>query len=51
MLTLLVVPAAYLYIDRFRLWSKSGMKRLFGSRSKEDFAVANGHDGARAHLE
>jgi HAE1 family hydrophobic/amphiphilic exporter-1 len=27
LLTLLVVPAAYSYIDRFRLWSKAKLKR------------------------
>ena len=29
LLTLIVVPAAFSYIDRFRAWSKSLMKRLF----------------------
>lgn len=29
LLTLIVVPAAYTYIDRFRVWSLSWMKRLF----------------------
>ncbi|MGZ3705255.1 MAG: efflux RND transporter permease subunit, partial [Bdellovibrionota bacterium] len=33
LLTLLVVPAAYLYIDRFRLWSKAIMMRTFGSHA------------------
>jgi HAE1 family hydrophobic/amphiphilic exporter-1 len=31
LLTLLVVPAAYSYIDRFRVWSKSLMGRIFGT--------------------
>ena len=35
MLTLLVIPAAYIYIDRFRLWSNGGMKKLFGSTNPE----------------
>jgi len=35
LLTLLVIPAAYIYIDRFRLWSNAGMKKLFGSVSPE----------------
>jgi HAE1 family hydrophobic/amphiphilic exporter-1 len=39
LLTLLVVPAAYLYIDRFRLWSKSTMKRIFSSHTREDYGV------------
>src|SRR5262249_20912226 len=29
LLTLLVVPAAYSYIDRFRVWSANLLKRLF----------------------
>jgi HAE1 family hydrophobic/amphiphilic exporter-1 len=32
LLTLLVVPAAYLYIDRFRLWSRGKMKAIFASK-------------------
>jgi HAE1 family hydrophobic/amphiphilic exporter-1 len=36
LLTLLVVPAAYTYIDRFRLWSKGKLKGIFGARTKED---------------
>jgi len=31
LLTLVVVPAAFAYIDRFRLWSKSGLKKLVGA--------------------
>lgn len=31
LLTLVVVPAAYSYIDRFRVWSKEKMTRLFAS--------------------
>lgn len=30
-LTLFVIPAAYLYIDRFRLWSKDAVASLMGS--------------------
>lgn len=30
LLTLVVIPAAYTYIDRFRVWSNSLGKRLFG---------------------
>lgn len=29
LLTLIVVPAAYVYIDRFRVWSLGWMKRIF----------------------
>jgi HAE1 family hydrophobic/amphiphilic exporter-1 len=32
LLTLLVVPAAFVYIDRFRLWSGAKMKSLFAVR-------------------
>lgn len=31
LLTLLVIPAAYSFIDRFRVWSKASMKRLVGN--------------------
>ncbi|MGZ3693466.1 MAG: efflux RND transporter permease subunit [Bdellovibrionota bacterium] len=34
LLTLIVVPAAYSYIDRFRVWSKNGLARLVGAHSK-----------------
>mgnify|MGYP003338694613 FL=1 len=46
LLTLLVVPAAYTYIDRFRVWSKTGMKRIFGSTSGSELERSpsgNGH--------
>lgn len=29
-LTLVVIPAAFIYIDRFRAWSLGGLKKLFG---------------------
>jgi HAE1 family hydrophobic/amphiphilic exporter-1 len=32
-LTLVVVPAAYSFIDRFRVWSSSKMGKLFGTHS------------------
>ena len=32
LLTLLVVPAAYAYIDRFRVWSNALMKRIFAPK-------------------
>ncbi len=31
LLTLLVIPAAYIYIDRFRLWSKAVLQKLVGT--------------------
>jgi HAE1 family hydrophobic/amphiphilic exporter-1 len=31
LLTLLVVPAAYTYIDRFRVWSTNAFRRWVGS--------------------
>ena len=33
-LTLVVVPAAYIYIDRFRLWSGRLVKKLVGDDEK-----------------
>lgn len=33
LLTLLIVPAAFVYIDRFRVWSGEWMKRLFSPQS------------------
>jgi HAE1 family hydrophobic/amphiphilic exporter-1 len=38
LLTLLVIPAAYIYIDRFRVWSKTILKKLFGSHAHEENA-------------
>lgn len=35
LLTLLVVPAAYSYIDRFRIWSKSVLQRMVGNLEQE----------------
>lgn len=45
LLTLLVIPAAYIYIDRFKIWSKAGMKKLFGSKDAgdDDHPRPNGH--------
>jgi HAE1 family hydrophobic/amphiphilic exporter-1 len=31
LLTLIVIPAAYTFIDRFRVWSKIKMKALVGN--------------------
>jgi HAE1 family hydrophobic/amphiphilic exporter-1 len=31
LLTLVVIPAAYTYIERFRVWSGSHMKKIFMS--------------------
>jgi len=33
LLTLFVIPAAFSYIDRFRVWSKENLKTLFGTSS------------------
>lgn len=33
MLTLIVVPAAYTYVDRFRVWSKEKLKRLVAPKN------------------
>jgi HAE1 family hydrophobic/amphiphilic exporter-1 len=38
LLTLIVVPAAFGYIDRFRLWSRGIMGRIFLSRSRHGIA-------------
>lgn len=37
-LTLIVVPAAFIYIDRFRLWSNKKMKKLFGATDTDELA-------------
>jgi HAE1 family hydrophobic/amphiphilic exporter-1 len=42
LLTLVVVPAAFSYIDRFRLWSKSKLTRLVAPAQKST-ALSNGH--------
>jgi HAE1 family hydrophobic/amphiphilic exporter-1 len=42
LLTLIVVPAAFAYIDRFRIWSKAIISRLFAPKSPT-------HAGAKAH--
>lgn len=34
LLTLVVVPAAYAYLDRFRLWSSSKIRKLFGNQAE-----------------
>ncbi len=46
-LTLVVIPAAYIYIDRFRAWSLNGLKRLFGV-SEDSEAMAELVDLAAA---
>ncbi len=44
LLTLIVIPAAYMYIDRFRLWSKKWMKRLFSVEESSGSELhENGH--------
>ena len=39
-LTLLVVPAAFSYIDRFRLWSKEKLSKLVGNQGANGKAVS-----------
>jgi HAE1 family hydrophobic/amphiphilic exporter-1 len=31
LLTLIVIPAAFSYIDRFRLWSKEKLRAIFAA--------------------
>jgi HAE1 family hydrophobic/amphiphilic exporter-1 len=42
LLTLIVVPAAYAYIDRFRVWSSDKLKHIF-MPERDHFAEATGH--------
>jgi HAE1 family hydrophobic/amphiphilic exporter-1 len=42
LLTLIVVPAAYTYIDRFRVWSLNLMKRIFVARDPNEAVHAVG---------
>ena len=42
LLTLIVVPAAYTYIDRFRVWSLYWMKRIFTSHESEGHEAHGG---------
>jgi len=35
LLTLIVVPAAFIYIDRFRVWSGGMMKRIFSPKQQD----------------
>ena len=52
LLTLIVVPAAFSYLDRFRIWSKKGMTKIFAPKLKTSLAaeITNGaeHSGERA---
>ncbi len=48
-LTLVVVPAAFSYIDRYRIWSKAWLMRIFGSRGKEDLPHAEAARPANGH--
>jgi HAE1 family hydrophobic/amphiphilic exporter-1 len=36
LLTLVVIPSAFIYIDRFRVWSNSSLKRLVGATDSKD---------------
>lgn len=46
LLTLVVVPAAYSFIDRFRVWSRAQLARIFGATSGEE--VVGGHSASPA---
>jgi HAE1 family hydrophobic/amphiphilic exporter-1 len=50
LLTLIVVPAAFTYIDRFRIWSAALLKRVFAAKPvRHDGHVESGHlDGRPA---
>lgn len=64
LLTLVVVPAAYSFIDRFRVWSHSKLSKIFGvhKASADELALldeppqsahaektkGNGHRGAQS---
>lgn len=45
LLTLIVIPAAYAFIDRFRVWSLEQMKRIFVAAPSEG-PVAHAKNGA-----
>ncbi|MGE4130400.1 MAG: efflux RND transporter permease subunit [Bdellovibrionales bacterium] len=49
LLTLLVVPAAYSYFERFRIWSLSLVLRIVGTKPK-DHSSSNGSNG-KGHQE
>ncbi len=38
LLTLIVVPVAFVYIDRFREWSNKGLKKLVGATDTDELA-------------
>jgi HAE1 family hydrophobic/amphiphilic exporter-1 len=48
LLTLVVVPAAYSYIERFRVWSAAKMKRLTAEPASNSHAVAHATE-AKGH--
>ncbi len=41
LLSLIVIPAAFSFIDRFRLWSKAKMKRLFQAEAAPEQTVGH----------
>lgn len=45
LLTLIVVPAAYAYIDRFRVWSSDKLKHIF-MPERDELPEATGHNAA-----
>jgi HAE1 family hydrophobic/amphiphilic exporter-1 len=50
LLTLLVVPAAFEYIDRFRVWSGGIMARIFMSKESREALEAERHEKAAGTL-
>ncbi len=44
LLSLVVVPASYAYIDRFRVWSNTLMKKIFTAESKARAPTVNGSE-------
>lgn len=49
LLTLVVVPAAYTYIDRFRAWSLKWMKKIFGSKDIHQEVENGKYQDVQAH--
>ena len=49
LLTLIVVPAAYSYVDRFRIWSAGKLGRMFMSKEGIEDARSRAMNGAPHH--
>lgn len=50
LLTLIVVPAIFSYVDRFRVWSKGTMARLFLPKSTFSQTIGSGHVSQKGSL-